>query len=462
MSALDFNTAGISAGVLLISGSGDGDTGGGLCAFDGGQLQTIDRISTAGITLFERRLARLLRTPITTGGGEILVYDERGVSHYLRVDEISDGHYMAWDGNCLIVSSTGNNSLLWINLAGEVVGRWRAPGADDSWHINDVRLVDGRLYACAFGRYSHYRDYKDRISQGDGFIFDVTSGNTIVNGLCAPHSPRYFDDAWTVCDSLRNSVVQADTQGHKKKEAKLRSFTRGMAITNSYVIVGESAARTDGGLETGSIAVLRRSDFSLVSRVAVPFREVSEIEIVPRHFLHSVNTGFRTNPLRLSESDQLRMFRDVGIEPRRLWAVSEPLAAGQCRIRINALIPESLAAGRLTLIACTIQNLSDAFLCSELPYPVHLSYRWKDTSGSSAIAGEENRTRLPRMLAPGSSIQCGLEVLAPKIGGEFEISITLVQEGVTWFDDIAPSNACSARIRVVADSIDLVLDTDQQ
>ena len=91
--------------------------------------ETVDRVSTAGITLFEDRLARLLRTPLNTGGGEILIYDSRGVSHYLRVDELSDPHYMAWDGQHLIVSSTGTNSLLWITLGGEVVralaGAWR-------------------------------------------------------------------------------------------------------------------------------------------------------------------------------------------------------------------------------------------------------------------------------------------------------------------------------------------------
>jgi hypothetical protein len=76
--------------VLLVSGSGIGDTGGGLCLCDGSSVQTIDRVSAAGLAVREGRLARILSTPISTGTGEILIYDGRGITHYLSVDELSD------------------------------------------------------------------------------------------------------------------------------------------------------------------------------------------------------------------------------------------------------------------------------------------------------------------------------------------------------------------------------------
>jgi len=455
MDSLRFTSLTINDGILLVSGAGDGDTGGGLWAFGGRNSETIDRISTAGITLLGDRLARLLRTPLNTGGGEILIYDSRGVSHYFRVDELSDPHYMAWDGKHLIVSSTGKNSLVWITPGGEVVRRWRAPGDDDSWHLNDVCLVGQRLYACAFGKYEDYRGYKDHLSRGDGIVFDIASGRSVVTGLCAPHSPRYFDGAWTVCDSLRNSVVQVDADGHLRRKVKLRSFTRGLAVTDHYIIVGESVQRrTDDGPTTGSVAILLRSDFSFVTRVEVPFREVSEIVVAPRALLEAVKTGFRTNPLRVAESDQLQMFRDVGIEPRRLWAVSERLDPKQLRVRIEASIPASFVAGQLTLVECTVHNLSDAFLCSELPHPVRLSYRWKSTGDSGAVAsGDGIRTQLPCILPPDGSIDLRVEVQPPDSVGEFEIFITMVQEFVAWFDDVDASNAFSAKVTVVAAAV---------
>jgi Domain of unknown function (DUF4915) len=451
MHLLKFNTSSIQDGVLLVAGAGDGDTGGGLGAFDGGSFQMIDRVSTSGITVFENRLARLLRTPLNTGGGEILIYDERGITHYLRVDELCDAHYMAWDGKQLIVSSTGTNSLLWVTLGGEVTRRWRAPGDDDSWHLNDVCLVEDRLYSCAFGRFAHYREYKDHLSDSNGMVFEVDSGRNVVGGFCAPHSPRYFDGAWTVCDSLRNSIVQMDGAGQRKREVKLRSFTRGLAVADEYLVVGESVARnSDGGQATGSVAIVRRADFSFVTRWEVPFREVSEVVVAPRALLQGLSTGFRTNPLRIGESDQLQLFRNLGIEPRRIWAVCERLTPDQCQVQIDANAPVTLTAGKSKLIECTVHNFADAFLCSEAPYPVYLAYRWRRCEDPNAMAEVEgNRTRLPRTLSPGETIRFGLDVIAPTNEGDYQIIITLVQEHVTWFDSISASNACSAKVKIV-------------
>jgi uncharacterized protein DUF4915 len=437
--------------VLLVSGSGIGDTGGGLCLCDGSVVQTVDRISTAGLAVSEGRLARILSTPISTGTGEILVYDTRGITHYLRVDELSDAHYLVWENEHLVISSTGNNSIIWLTLAGEIARRWRAPGEDDSWHLNGIYLHDGRLFACAFGKYANYRGYKDRLTQGDGFVFELESGRTLAQGLSAPHSPVCIDGLWTVCDSLRNSLVQFDAAtGRRVRQAELRAFTRGLAVTDDYLFVGESIQRRETNKDlAGSFAVLQRSDLSLVARFPVPFREVSDIVVVPRPLAHAVKTGFRTNPLRVSETDQLQMFRDVGIEPARLWAVGERLTAKECRIKVQAEIPPDFVAGKLTLVDCTVTNAGQGFLCSELPYPVYISYRWGRTAKSPEFSRiEGNRTRLPKTLSPGESIRCRIELQAPDAEGEVKLTITMVQEQVTWFDELDEGNGCSAVVRI--------------
>jgi len=338
-----------------------------------------------------------------------------------------------------------------LTLDGKVVRRLRFPGEDDSWHLNDLHITDGRLYACAFGRYAQYRGYKDRFSKGDGFVFDVISGDCVVSGLCAPHSPRYFDASWTVCDSFYNSVVQVDRQGRRQREAKLRSFTRGLAVTNDYVVAGESVLRVDeDSSATASVVVLRRCDFAFVTRVEVPYREVSDIIVVPRSMVNAARIGFRTNSLRVKESDQLQMFRDVGIEPKRLWAINERLAPDKCKVRIKAKIPTTLTCGRLSPLDCIVQNLSDVFLSSELPFPVYLSCKWRNLHGPTPAAiAEGDRTRLPCTLPPGSSIPCFIELLAPSIEGEFELVITLVQEHVLWFDEVDPSNAWRATVKLL-------------
>jgi acetolactate synthase-1/2/3 large subunit len=451
---IQFNTADASDNIILISGAGDGTTGGGLCAFDGESVKVIDRVSTAGITVFEGRLARLLRTPYATGGGEILLYDSRGVSQYFRIDHLSDAHYMAWDGQNLIVSSTGTNSLVWITLSGNIVHEWRAPGEGDSWHLNDVCFYKDNVYASAFGRYANYRGYKDHLDEGDGFIFDVASGHVVASGFRAPHSPRWFDGAWTVCDSLRQAVVQIDGEsGSERRRAKLKAFTRGLAITDDYLVVGESAHRKAGGELSGSLAILRRADLGFVFRLELPFPEVAEVAVAPRSLLHATRTGFRTNLLRISESDQLQMFRDVGLEPKRLWGVSDPLTAAQCRVTIDAAIPTSFVSGQLMRVKCTVTNLGDGFMNSQLPHPVHVSYRWSAIPGSPPPPHVEGlRTKLPGTLPPCSSMEFDVEVLPPEMEGRFELMMTLVQEGVAWFHDIDVTNGCSAVVDVFINS----------
>jgi Domain of unknown function (DUF4915) len=437
--------------VLLISCAGDSDTGGGLCVFDGTAVSTIDRVSTAGLTVFDGRLARLLRTPLSTGTGEILLYDHRGISQYLRVDELCDAHYMVWDGQHLIVSSTGDNSLLWLTLAGEVVRRWRAPGEGDSWHLNEAYLVGNRLYGCAFGKSEEYAGYKKEMDKGVGFVFDVESGREVVRGLCAPHNPRYVDGAWTVCDSGRSLVVQFDAvTARELRHAKLRSFTRGLTVTDDFWVVGESGLRNgEGGSRTGSFAILRRDDLDFVERFELPFREVSDIVVAPRSLAEAAKIGFRTNPMRVRESDQLQMFRDLGREPVRLWATSDALEPRQCRVRVEAAIPGQWLPGKLKLVDCKITNLGEAFLCSELPHPVYISYKWKSGPDSPNLTPAEGiRSRLPRTLPPGDSLRNQIEILAPDVEGEFQLVVTLVQELVAWFDAIDAGNACTATVQL--------------
>jgi hypothetical protein len=385
--------------------------------------------------------------------GEVLIYDGRGVTHYLRVDELWDAHYLIWDGPGLIVASTGNNSLLWITMAGEVVRQWTAPGESDSCHLNEAYRAGDRLFGCAFSKSHKYRGYKKVFMSGTGFVFDIESGREVIQGLCAPHNPRFVDGIWTVCDSGRELVVQFDAEtGQEVRRAKLASFTRGLAVSDDFWVVGESAHRAEaGGSPTGSFAVLRREDLSFVARFELPFQEVSDIVVAPRGLADAALTGFRTNPLRASEADQLQMFRDLGMEPARLWATSAPLEPRQCRARVEAEIPGKWMPGELKLVGCEITNLGEGFLCSELPRPVYISYKWVRTPVSPELKHVEGiRNRLPCMLPPGTSLRSRIEVMAPDVEGEFELVVTLLQESVAWFDLLDPANACSATVQVSA------------
>jgi hypothetical protein len=137
------------------------------------------------------------------------------------------------------------------------------------------------------------------------------------------------------------------------------------------------------------------------------------------------------------------------MEPAQLWAVGERLKPSQCRIKVQADIPSHSTAGKLTLVDCEVTNAGDGFLCSELPYPVYISYRWRRTAKSSEFPHLEGiRTRLPKTLAPGESLRCRIELQSPDIEGEARLTITMLQEQVVWFDELDEGNGCSAVVTI--------------
>ena len=366
-------------------------------------------------------------------------------------DQLSDAHYLLWHSGELLVANTGHNDILWLNPLGEIVRVWRAPGENDSWHLNDLLIHKGRLLACAFGRYTRYREYKERLHAGDGLVFDVESGHTVLNGLCGPHSPRFFDGAWAVCNSLRNEVLQIeDGTGAVLRRVALRSFTRGIAFTDDLLFVGESANRHEFLTgQTAAICVLSRRDWTVLGRIPVPFTEISDIVIAPPDLVEGARTGFRTNPLRAAEQDQLWPFQQVGVSPRRIWALTAPLEPSQIRANIHATLPRTMKAAATVTVDCQIANGSNACFSSAPPYPVHLSYKWLRADGALfSEAPEGLRSALPRPLDPGQSISCRMDVAVPPIAGSYLLRLTAVQENVAWFDEMDAGSSCSGLVQV--------------
>jgi SAM-dependent methyltransferase len=82
----------------------------------------------------------------------------------------------------------------------------------------------------------------------------------------------------------------------------------------------------------------------------------------------------------------------------------------------------------------TIDNDSDATLSSAGRAPVMLSYRWLDEFGKTTVS-EGARTPLGKPLLPGEKLTRWMRVLAAPPKGII-VRVTLVQEGVAWFDAV--------------------------
>src|SRR4030081_2803954 len=138
--------------VLIASGFGDAVSGGGLFVIDGSLAEPIDRISSMGLAFDGRRLARILRcTAQDANVGEVVVYDERGVQRYLRLDHTASIHDVAWDGDDLVVVCPWENTVRWFSATGSIVREIRYRGPRDSRHLNTVTRRGDRWYATEFG-----------------------------------------------------------------------------------------------------------------------------------------------------------------------------------------------------------------------------------------------------------------------------------------------------------------------
>lgn len=64
-----------------------------------------------------------------------------------------------------------------------------------------------------------------------------------------------------------------------------------------------------------------------------------------------------------------------------------------------------------------------------------MSYRWLDHTGAVLPIEGKRTLLLPReAVAPGESDDTKLEVVAPPNKGIYTLRVSMVHEGITWFD----------------------------
>jgi len=137
------------------------------------------------------------------------------------------------------------------------VPRWRPPFIDklageDRCHLNGIALHEGRVrFVTAMGETNTPGGWRDNKIRG-GVVIDVASGETVVRGLCMPHSPRCFRGQSFVLDSGHGHLCVIDTAtGRTDTVAALPGYARGLAFHGNVAFVGLSQVRESnifGGL----------------------------------------------------------------------------------------------------------------------------------------------------------------------------------------------------------------------
>jgi hypothetical protein len=125
-----------------------------------------------------------------------------------------------------------------------------------------------------------------------------------------------------------------------------------------------------------------------------------------------------------------------------------PLEHASMRAMLQIEIPASLRCGEIVAIPCRVTNRGDAIYASLPPHPVQLCYRWFGPDGAPVGAGEWIHTPLPQPLVPGVAQTVTMVLAAPPRAGAYSISVTLLQEGIAWFDEVDAPSALRAEVAV--------------
>jgi hypothetical protein len=110
--------------------------------------------------------------------------------------------------------------------------------------------------------------------------------------------------------------------------------------------------------------------------------------------------------------------------------------------------PETARAGSQFRVRVKLVNGSEHKLSSMPPFPVNLSYHWIDPKEGRPMIFDGVRTPLPGIVAAGDTRTLLVTVQALSIVGRFELQVTLVQEGSTWFDQIAKTSVAHGEILI--------------
>ncbi len=274
---------------------------GGIFALQYGVFIRLTGRSTAGMAFDGERLAIAGRAENRNDRPSTLTIYKSNAEPLEFFVPYANLHGVTWHDGQVVVVSTVDNCVIWVNPEnGEVTRVWAPNDVRDSWHINDVVLHNERLYVTAFGRFDTEQGWRlsgigimDRGSPPPdpptGMLFDLETGEDVISELGTPHTPTPINEGhplrkarWAVCESLEGSLTLFDIDGFKVRTIPVDTWSRGLAFTEDTVFVGASR-RLDIPKESSKATVVEfnRLSWAEERRYEIPARHLYSLLLVP-------------------------------------------------------------------------------------------------------------------------------------------------------------------------------------
>lgn len=161
-----------------------------------------------------------------------------------------DAHDVAFDadGNIVFVN-TLFSCLATISEGYSFKPLWQPPfitklAPEDRCHMNGMAMENGRPRYVTMVSASDVADgWRDRRTDG-GMVYDVTTGEKVLDGLSMPHSPRVHDGKLWLLNSGAGEFgyYEPETKSFKAI-AFCPGYARGLSFIGKYALVGLSQAR---------------------------------------------------------------------------------------------------------------------------------------------------------------------------------------------------------------------------
>ena len=214
-----------------------------------------------------------------------------------------DIHEMGYDKfDKLWFINTKMSCLCTLDTDNSFKPEWRPPfiteyDLTDRCHLNGLGFRDGvPRYVSMLGAYDEPGGWrKNKISGGQ--IMDITTNEVLVDGLCMPHSPRWYKNALWFLSSGSGQLMKMELGKAPEVVAELPGFARGLDFIDRYAIIGLSQIRessTFAGLpltkrveeRQSGVWVVDTSNGQIVAYLVFTgnVQEVFEVKVLPHQF----------------------------------------------------------------------------------------------------------------------------------------------------------------------------------
>ena len=174
------------------------------------------------------------------------------------------GHEMAWVGDELWIVNTLFSCLCTLDEEFSFVPRWQPPSVTelapgDRCHLNGLAIDGaGPKYVTVMAASNESGGWRPTKATS-GRILDVTSGQTVSEGLAMPHSPRLYGGRLWVLNSGHGTLESVDApSGRRDVMARMPGYTRGLAFHGHHAFVGLSRIRETAVF--GGVPIAERRD----------------------------------------------------------------------------------------------------------------------------------------------------------------------------------------------------------